>query len=121
MADIDIDVPGSKIKFLSKKVSEYIIFGPKLYRDRHWNLLLMTLNYKGQVIDVCSGDHTKIFDHNRKKWLSIKTDFKKSEMRYFDGLRLPIQTESELIDYKKKLGRKVDIEDIKNLEKVSKP
>ena len=117
LADIDIDVPGSRIRPLAKEVNKYIIFGPKAYHDRHWDLLLMTLRYKGQVIDICSGDHTKIFDHTAKKWLLLRTDFKKSKMKYFDGLRLPVEPEGELLDYKRKLGRKVDKIDVRNLEK----
>jgi hypothetical protein len=48
LADIDIDVLENKLPEIQKKTKEYITYGPKIYKDDEFNLVLMSLNYKGQ-------------------------------------------------------------------------
>lgn len=114
LADIDIDIPKNKFKSLVPEVKEYIVFGPARYKDKHWNLRLMTLKYNNQVIDICSS-HKKIFDHFKKKWVEIDTHFHKSKMLYVFGLRVPTIAEGEFIAYKKELWRKVDKIDVEEM------
>lgn len=116
LADIDIDVPERGIKKLVPLVQRHIVFGPAKYRDRNWNLLLMTLKYKNQLIDICGLEHTKIFDHTTKRWVKLKTDFSKRRNMAIFGSRVPIESCKELVAYKKKLGRRVDAEDIRQIK-----
>lgn len=113
LVDIDIDIPDNKFNNMYDDVKDYIIYGPKKYKDRNWDLKLMTLDYNGQTIDI-SGK-AKIFDKNSQKWVIRKVDFSKSDTMKIDGIDVSVISKEDLISYKSKLLRRVDRQDIKNL------
>jgi hypothetical protein len=117
LADIDIDISEKDFGKIIPTVKKHIVFGPKIYKDKNWWLLLLTLNYKGQLIDLCGIEHTKIFDHTKKKWVPLRNNLFKHAFKKFAGLRVPVTTRRELLNYKKKLWRRVDKIDVKELEK----
>ena len=117
LADIDIGIHDNRLKEIVPEVRKYIIYGPQQYVDENFNLLLMTLKYKGQEIDIYGNDNTKLFDYKNKKWLSDKSDFKKSVAKNVYGLKVHVIPKQELIAYKTLLGREVDIADVKALTK----
>ena len=71
----------------------------------------MTLRYEGQDIDIASLG-AKIFNKQNLKWENCSSDLKTIEMKEVFGILVPIESRDKLIDYKKKLGRNVDIEDV---------
>ncbi|HTE48414.1 MAG TPA: hypothetical protein VK675_00720 [Candidatus Paceibacterota bacterium] len=110
--DIDIDIPKDSFEKIISGVKEYIIDGPCDYKDKKWNLYLMTLNYKGQKIDIGSA-HIKIYDDKSGAWRPFTTNFKKSVWREVAGRKVPVMPKEELIFYKKFLDgehQKMDIE-----------
>jgi len=117
LADIDIGVPDSKLRKILSDVKKYVIYGPKRYIDKNFDLPLMTLKYQGQVIDIYSDDKTKLFDYKKNKWVKSSSNFKKSTIKNVYGLKVPVISKKELIAYKKILGRKVDLADVKALTK----
>lgn len=112
LADIDIDIPDAKFALLKPKITEFIIFGPERIRDEKWDLLLLTLNYQGQEIDLSGSSSTKIFNNILNRWEGLVTDFATAEIKQIYGLELPIMKREALIAYKKVLARAVDIADI---------
>jgi hypothetical protein len=115
LADIDISVPDSKIKEILQDVKKYAIYGPKRYVDKSFDLQLMTLKYKGQEIDICGT--ARLYDCDHKRWVKDKTHFNKSMTNRVYGINVPVILKKELIAYKRLLGRKVDLADIKSLTK----
>ena len=113
LADIDIDINDDDFEKITNEVKQYIIFGPEQFKDENWDLKLMTLEYEGQVIDIC-GEST-IFDKNNNKWMLIKTDFSNSNHVNTYGIDIPVITKESLVAYKSKLLRNVDVEDIEAL------
>ena len=116
LADIDIDIPDDKFDLVKDKVGEYIIFGPEHLKGEQWDLLLMTLSYKGQEIDVNGAYGTKILNKESGIWHPLTTDFSKVVIRDIMGLQVPVIPCDELLAYKKILARAVDIIDIKQIE-----
>lgn len=112
LADVDIDIPEDRIKEIVADVKDYVIWGPGRFTDDNWDLILVTLKYKEQEIDIC-GDNVRIHDHSNGEWKSSTTDFSKVEMKELYGINVPVIRKEDLITYKKILGRKVDLEDIK--------
>jgi hypothetical protein len=43
LADIDIDIEENGFEKIFDEVKDYIIYGPKQYKDDNWDLMLMTL------------------------------------------------------------------------------
>jgi hypothetical protein len=111
--DFDLDVPDERLKEIVPDVRPYIVYGPSRYRDERWDLLLMTLEYKGQEIDVGGGDSIKICDARTGQWVSCPTNFSRYEQREIFGLRVPVIPREELISYKRMLmgeHQRIDIE-----------
>src|SRR3989344_318130 len=71
LADIDVQIKNTKIESIILDIKNYVIFGPKRYKDRNWDLLLLTLRYKGQVIDISGLGSIKIFNKINKKWENL--------------------------------------------------
>ena len=109
--DIDIDIPESRFRDISKEVEEYAVFGPKRFVDDNWDLMLMTLNYGGQEIDI-GGDGARVRDAETGEWREVRTDFSDSESHEVYGVAAPVIKRSNLIRYKRLLGRAVDIDDV---------
>ena len=118
LADIDIEIPNDRLNDVVPIVSGYIRSGPEHYHSDTWDLLLMTLNYYGQDIDI-SGTEGRIFDKDQKAWIDLKTDLSKAEQKEIWGVTVPVTPKEELIEYKKKLARKIDLEDVDAIEHAS--
>lgn len=116
IADIDIAIPEDKFEVILSDLKQYLIYGPTQYKDKEWDLLLMTLIYKGQEIDIAGALNKKYFDKQQQKWISFPTDFASSQMLDTYGIKIPVMAKEKLIAYKSMLGRDVDIIDIKNLK-----
>ncbi len=119
LADIDIVFPDERFEELLPELKEYITFGPTHHDDGSWSYALMTLLYEGQEIDIVGSSGQKYFDKDEKIWIAHPSDF--SDCQYLDiyGLKVPVISKKKLIAYKKKLGRDVDLEDIKFLTEKS--
>lgn len=115
LADIDIDIPENYFEILKDHVNQYIIFGPDNFKDENWGLLLMTLNYEEQEIDLGGAYQTKVRRSLNSKWHPIAVDFSKSIILDVLGLKLPVIPKHDLLAYKKILSRPVDIADINEL------
>lgn len=114
LADIDIDVPDECLPIIAKEVEHYIVFGPARYQDENWNLNLITLNYHGQDIDI-SGNSAQIYNQQTGSWEEHASDLAVFEWKELFGRRVPVESKQCLINYKTKLGRPVDIEDVRQL------
>lgn len=114
LANIDLEVYKKDILKIYKETKRFVIYGPKQYKDKNWDLMLMTIKYKNQEIDIASAQ-AKIFDQNRQKWIKKPGKFNEISLRVVFGKRVPVEKLNSLIKYKKFLSRKVDIEDIKQL------
>lgn len=116
LADIDIDVHEKTLEKLLPRIHEYVIFGPARYQDATWDLRLLTLRYKTQLIDLCGIEHTKVYDAERHEWTPEVNDFSKSVTKELFGMRLPVATKHELLEYKSKTGKLVDTIDVAQME-----
>ncbi|HEV2614668.1 MAG TPA: hypothetical protein VGV92_08180 [Gammaproteobacteria bacterium] len=114
--DIDLDIPEDKFELIKSHTQKYIIYGPEIYADNHWHLLLMTLNHHDQLIDLGGAYNTKIFNPETKLWHELITDFSTIIEQEILGLTLPVISRAELVAYKKILSRPVDLEDIAQIE-----
>ena len=114
LADIDIEVKDDDIKIIREQVKPYIMYGPKRYVDDDWDLNLMTLNYEGQEIDI-AGIGAKIFNKKTKQWEDLSSSLDTVEIKEVFGKMVPVESLESLINYKTKLSREVDINDLRQL------
>ena len=100
--DIDIEVHDADVYKVYEVCKDYVIYGPERYMDEHFDLLLMTLEYGGQLIDVCGIDSMSIRGESQEIDLGSAVEV--------DGYRVVCL--GDLIEYKRLLGREVDLIDI---------
>ncbi|MDD4988847.1 MAG: hypothetical protein PHV42_00260 [Candidatus Pacebacteria bacterium] len=118
LADIDVYVREEKLPMLAEEFKKYIVFGPKRYKDRNWDLQMFTFIYDGQVVDICGDESVKIFDEPDKKWIKPPTGFEKYTEAEIFGRKIKLITEPDLIKYKTFLHRRVDVSDVKEMKVV---
>lgn len=119
LADIDIDIPEKRFKDILPDVKDRIIIEPKKYFGKIWDIFLVTLRYEGQDIDVCAADTAKIYNSKTGEWINY-SDGLNAEEREIYGMSVPVIPLKDLIEYKTKLGRQVDVEDIKAVQNYGK-
>ena len=112
LADIDINVPEDDFDKVVPLVREYLHFGPKWYRDDHWEILMMTVKYAGQNIDIGALGQMRYFDAEAKRWAEFPVDLSEVRMLDWMGMKLPFINEVKLMIYKQQLGRGVDRKDV---------
>lgn len=115
--DIDLYVPGSSWNQLQFELRDHIILGPIHHVDRHWNIIFMKVNYLGQQVELGDADHTWYFDHRSQRWVREQIRFSESVPIEYDGITLPVMPRTQLIAYKRRLGREVDRMDIRQIER----
>ncbi len=112
--DIDISLSGKYFDTIVSEVKEYITDGPKHYLNEKWDCNTLSVNYKGQDIDMTDIDTLKMTNLNQSKWINVK------DIRLFEGIitningtKALIMDPRDLIEYKKELGgehQRIDIE-----------
>lgn len=112
LADIDIAVPSGRFSEIVPGIRRYITDGPRRYRDRNWDLLLVTLRYAGQEIDIV-GDPIQIYDSRARKWRKHAANFTRPTYCKLYDQTVPVVPKRSLISWKRMLGRRVDIADIR--------
>jgi hypothetical protein len=117
LADIDIEMPEEYLKIVQNETSKYIISPLHMFIDENWKILLMTLNYEGQEIDMCSTE-AQIFNQKTKTWEQGNGNLENFVEAEVYGENIKIDSIQSLISYKTKLGREVDIEDVKQLKSI---
>jgi hypothetical protein len=113
--DIDIYVPEKYMSIVVKETKKYIVWGPKRSKEKNWDLEYMKIMYAEQRIEIGSPEKTKIFNKEKKQWFKEDIDFSKSQIKEVFGLKIPVMPKNQLILRKKRLGRKVDIIDLKQM------
>ena len=113
--DIDIDIPDDRFEDITPDVNRYITYWSSRYKDERWDLLLMTLNYEGQKIDISGGSTMRICDSRTNEWCLYPTDFSRFEEREIFGLVVPVVCKEDLINYKRMLVGEHQKEDIDSI------
>lgn len=112
LADIDIELSNKDILKLLPYISEYLIFGPERYTDDEWNLFLATLSFKGQLIDLCGTEEQYIYNKFTNQWEQERIELSIFEEKVVFDILVRVTPKAELINYKSKIARVVDLEDI---------
>ncbi len=110
--DIDLYVPDKYFSSIVEFGASYITYGPIHHKGKQWDLKYVQFNYLGQEVEVGSDKNCKIYDALKSQWSLQKIDFESWERRKIYGVEIKVMNKNDLLAYKIKLNRKVDIEDI---------
>ncbi|HMB90189.1 MAG TPA: hypothetical protein VKP65_05035 [Rhodothermales bacterium] len=116
LVDIDLYIPNDCFDEVRLRVKECVTFGPEHVKNPTWDITFMALDYEGERIELGGAEGTKIFDRHMQRWTQEEIDFTKAERRTIYGVEVPVMPRARLIDYKRKLSRRVDLDDIREME-----
>jgi hypothetical protein len=117
LGDIDIEIPDKNFGDILDEVKDYMVFGPtRRIIDDAFEVYLLRLNYAGQDIDLCGSESMNVHSKTSDEWLPEETsDFNENLVREIFGVSTPVISKKELVEYKKKISRDIDLEDLSYL------
>ncbi len=116
LVDIDILIPSFGFETISKDVTGYVVFGPAFHTGTHWRLVYQILNYCGQQIEICDAGNAKYLDTQNNIWIKRDIDFTKAETIRIFGISTKVIPKDDLLEYKSRTNREVDIIDIEQIK-----
>lgn len=117
LADIDVEILDSGFKKILVDIKNYIKIGPKKFEDKNMKTYGVVMNYKGQILELSGTKTEYLFDINKKKWIKSRIDLSKITRKNVYGRSVKVIRRKDLIEYKRKLQREVDVRDLKFLTK----
>ena len=116
--DIDISISNDYFDCIIPFVREYIIAGPKHYKNEKWDCMTLSLNYHGQDIDITDASTLLMTNREGTEWIENRKIYQKypDNIIDFDGINIPLMHPKILIEYKKELSGKHQEDDIRFLE-----
>ncbi|UCG95672.1 MAG: hypothetical protein JSV92_01320 [archaeon] len=117
LADIDIAVPDRFIPKILPHVKKHFVSGPRRYRGKSFNVLLLTLKHSGQRIEISGCETEKLFWRKKRKWIGGNTNLSKAVQKKVYNLVVPTVRKRDLIEYKNKIAREVDKLDNSHMKK----
>jgi hypothetical protein len=80
----------------------------------------MTLEYEGQRIDISGCTSDKLYDRDKGIWEFYGDKISNVIEKDVYGLKVPVINRQDLIEYKKKIKRPTDLEDVIAIKKILK-
>lgn len=116
--DIDLDIPEERFSELLPAVQPYVVSGPSRFKDKLFDVFLLTLDYQGQAIDITGAESIRVYDTIAQVWRDDPTDFEAVEVREAYGLTVKVQRLDLLVRYKRWIARATDLQDVDELERA---
>lgn len=113
--DIDLFVPAAHFQPLVDALAAYIRKPAVRQCEAGWELTYVQFVYDGVKIEIGSDDHPRIQDGASGEWVELGIDYDSAEQRSFAGCTIPVMARDQLIAYKRRLGREVDLIDVGQL------
>ncbi len=121
LVDIDFYIPGGRFTDLVPVVADHVVFGPKPFTGGRWDLVFLKLEIEGQVVEVGDGFDVRVRGDTDEAWVDVSVDFDRVQHREIFGLEVPVMARSDLVAYKRLLGRDVDLRDLREMEEAAEP
>ncbi|WP_087026402.1 MazG-related protein [Thaumasiovibrio subtropicus] len=121
IADIDLYIRNSDANKVLARVSQFISKPLTHYTEYGWDLEYFQLVYQNQKIEIGLSQNTKIQSALDGSWYELEIYFSESVVKLYQGIELLVIPVHRLVEYKRILGREVDLIDIQELTLSSAP
>lgn len=103
--DIDISISGENFSKLIPLVKGFVMEGPRHYVNEKWDCTTLSLNYKGQDIDLTDVNTLLMKSLDGSTWLKNKEMYQKwpDVKKDVDGLSITLMHPKVLLEYKQHL------------------
>lgn len=115
IADIDLYIHNDDANKILPHVVQYISKPLAHYAEYGWDLEYFQLVYNNQKIEIGLSQNTKIQSQQNGSWYQLEIDLSASIIKDYQGIKLPVIPIYRLIEYKRMLGREVDLIDVQQL------
>lgn len=117
--DIDISIQGKYFSVILPLIKDYVVAGPKHYKNDKWDCDTLSLNYNGQDIDLTDVDTLLMSNKDGSGWIRNKEIYQKypDTAIDFDGVNVSLMNPRALLEYKQELDGEHQEFDRKFLEK----
>lgn len=116
LVDLDFYVPLREFwPVLQPEVGRFVTWGPAHHRDAHWDISFVKLTYAGQPIELGDSTEAFFFDMSVEEWRRQVITYDRARWRKVLGVEVPIMPRAELVQYKQRLGRPVDVQDLQEM------
>jgi hypothetical protein len=112
LADLDIYIPAGRLEEVAEAAAPHVVRPPIHHRDGQWDLTFMKLEFGGREIELAGADDARYYDRASGCWRPAEIDFHLSVERTVFGIPLPVMPFEQLVAYKRRLGREVDLQDV---------
>lgn len=116
VADIDVYIGKKDAEKLLPHIENFVSRPLAHYIENGWDLEYCQLIYQSQKIEIGLVPGTKICGVDSTDWVDLDIDFTRSVERDYLGVTVSVMPKSELIAYKRILGREVDLIDAEELQ-----
>lgn len=116
--DIDIYVPRGTLDAIRSRVEEHGSPAPRRVRSEHWDCFFMEVRHAGVEIELAEAGRTRYRAGTGRPWYAAEVDFDRSVRREVFGMEVPVMPVEDLVRYKRRLGRPVDLEDLAHIDQV---
>ncbi len=112
--DIDLFVPGDHFAQAVALGAQYLSKPAQHYCEaaEGWDLEYVQFRYQATKIEIGNAANARIWDTAVGRWVALELDFARCQYRPLLGIEVPLMERADLIAYKRRLGRPVDLEDI---------
>jgi hypothetical protein len=120
--DIDVSISGKYFSAIVPLVKKFITAGPKHYKNDKWDCTTLSLNYKGQDIDMTDADTLLMSKKDGTGWIRNKEIYQKypNVLKEVGGITVSLMDPRVLLEYKQELDGEHQDSDRKFLEKYIK-
>jgi hypothetical protein len=113
---VDLYVPFDRAANMLEEIRPHIYWGPEHYVDDQWDLTFLKANFGGQKVELGdSSTHPRYFNVEAGHWEAQRVAYESSVTIRVFGVEVEVMPKDELIRYKRRLGREVDLNDVEQL------
>lgn len=115
IADVDLYVPTFALTQIAQAVADHVTWGPGHVRQGGWDIVFLKLEYEGQLVELGGADQVRIFDSTAGRWHDERVALGDSVISEVLGTRVPVMPRDRLVEYKRRLDRDVDRQDLREM------
>jgi len=115
LVDLDFYVDAD-LRELAAELDPWLVRRPGRHVDEHWDLTYLQLYYRAQPIELAEAAGATYREPATDRWHDQVVDFGASVEREVLGVTVPVMPRRQLLEYKRRLGRPVDEQDVREIE-----
>jgi len=116
LVDLDFYVPEVRLRDVARGAAGHVVRGPSRVRAGPWDLEVLVLERAGCRIELGGAESARIRERADGRFVPAGVDLGRAVERKPFGVRLPVMPVDELVAYKRRLRRDVDLFDLGDLE-----